>query len=124
MKTLKQLRVENGLTQSDLARLSGGEWRNTIFTLESGKQSPTLRRLRELLALMGYSLKLEIEKDGRVHFLDLDSLMGSTSTTRAKDTRDEEHIPKAETVQKGQPEGSQDLPDQGLQSLLTDILTK
>lgn len=83
MKTLRQLRIENGLTQSDLARLSGGEWRNTIFTLESGKQSPTLRRLRELLDLMGYSLKLEIEKDGKVHFLDLDSLMGST--TRAKD---------------------------------------
>ena len=88
MKTLKQLRVENGLTQSDLARLSGGEWRNTIFTLESGKQSPTIRRLRELLALMGYSMKIELEKDGRVHFLDLDSLMGSTSTTRAKDTRE------------------------------------
>jgi len=88
MKTLKQLRIENGLTQSDLARLSGGEWRNTIVTLESGKQSPTLRRLRELLGLMGYSLKLEIEKDGRFHLLDLDSLMGSTSTTRAKDTRE------------------------------------
>lgn len=88
MKTIRQLRIENGLTQSDLARLSGGEWRNTIFTLESGKQSPTLRRLRELLALMGYSLKLEIEKDGRVHFMDLDSLMGSTSTTRVKDTRE------------------------------------
>ena len=86
MKTLKQLRVENGLTQSDLARLSGGEWRNTIFTLESGKQSPTIRRLRELLALMGYSMKIELEKDGRVHFLDLDSLMGST--TRAKDARE------------------------------------
>ena len=86
MKTLRQLRIENGLTQSDLARLSGGEWRNTIFTLESGKQSPTLRRLRELLALMGYSMKIELEKDGRVHFLDLDSLMGST--TRAKDTRE------------------------------------
>lgn len=86
MKTLKQLRVENGLTQSDLARLSGGEWRNTIFTLESGKQSPTIRRLRELLALMGYSMKIELEKDGRVHFLDLDSLMGSV--TRDKDARE------------------------------------
>lgn len=88
MKTLKQLRVENGLTQSDLARLSGGEWRNTIFTLESGKQSPTIRRLRELLALMGYSMKIELEKDGRVHFLDLDSLMGNANTTRVKDTRE------------------------------------
>lgn len=83
MKTFKQLRLESGFTQTDLARLSGGEWRNAIFTLESGKQSPTIRRLRELLGLMGYAMKIELEKDGRVYLMDLDSLMGSV--TRAKD---------------------------------------
>jgi transcriptional regulator with XRE-family HTH domain len=65
MKTLKQLRIQSGVSQDTLAVMVGGKWRNSISVLENNLVSPSV-----------HTLRIEIEKDGVREPLDLESLMG------------------------------------------------
>jgi len=76
VKTLKQLRIQSGVSQDTLAVMVGGKWRNSISVLENNLVSPSVHRLRTFLETLGYTLRIEIEKDGLREPLDLESLMG------------------------------------------------
>ena len=52
MKTLKELREGQFLSQADLAQ-KAGVGRDTINRLENGKQKPTFRTIRKLASALG-----------------------------------------------------------------------
>lgn len=60
-ETLKERRETLGVTQYDLAELSGVALR-TLKEIESGKGNPTVETLNKLTDVMGMDLKLEIRK--------------------------------------------------------------
>lgn len=65
-KTLRQLRIEAGLTQKQLAdKLEtigrGSGLQGTIQKMESGKHSPTIARLRDFLEAAGLELVLAVK---------------------------------------------------------------
>tara|TARA_Y100001949_G_C15685015_1_gene199886 strand:- start:218 stop:430 length:213 start_codon:yes stop_codon:yes gene_type:complete len=59
--TLKQRREELGVTQEQLADLSGVGLR-TLKALESKKSNPTLETLTKLADVLGMEFKLEVKK--------------------------------------------------------------
>lgn len=59
--TLKKRRNALGVTQENLAELSGVGLR-TLKALESGKSNPTFETLNKLAEVLGLELKLEIKK--------------------------------------------------------------
>lgn len=58
---LLQYRVENGLTQTDLAKKLCIS-QNAISQYESGKRTPTVKRLAQIAATLGYTVN-EIMSD-------------------------------------------------------------
>ncbi len=58
---LKQRRNQLGITQNDLAELSGIALR-TIKLVESGKNNPTLDTVNKLSEVLGMEIKLEIKQ--------------------------------------------------------------
>lgn len=94
MKTLRQLRIESGLTQKQLSERVGATRDNkgfqaAISALERGDRTTSVKRLRDTLAALGYELRLEaIGENGTVTELDLDSLLGvEKSPIRAEVTQ-------------------------------------
>lgn len=58
---IKKRRELLGVTQEDLAELSGVGLR-TLKALESGKSNPTLETLNNLAEVLGMEVKLEVKK--------------------------------------------------------------
>ncbi|NBW99716.1 XRE family transcriptional regulator, partial [bacterium] len=94
MTTLKELRRGKGISQTDLAVMlqetrGGKGYQGPISAIESGRNSPTVKRLTDIVETLGYELKITVKaKSGPTITLDLDSLQGGV--LRAKDTRKEE----------------------------------
>jgi transcriptional regulator with XRE-family HTH domain len=89
MKTLKQLRQDNGVTQEELARriqgIRGGKaFQGPVSAIESNRNSPTVSRLKDTLNALGFDLSLCATRDRESIPIDLESLLGTAS--RAKDT--------------------------------------
>jgi transcriptional regulator with XRE-family HTH domain len=89
--TLKELRVQRGLTIQALAdRLAlagiGTGYPRTVGQLEDGTNSPSIRSLAGILRALNYSLEITAidQTSGERVGLELPSLMGMPS--RAKDT--------------------------------------
>jgi len=82
MKTIKQLRIEAGLTQKQLSERVGATRENkgyqgAISALERGDRTTSVKRLRDTIEALGYKLRLEaVGSDGMVIELDLGSLLG------------------------------------------------
>jgi hypothetical protein len=73
MKTLKELRTMAGVSQETLAdRLDSRQ--SQITQIESGRNSPTIRRLCETLEALGYSIELYAIAGERRHRVDLEPL--------------------------------------------------
>jgi transcriptional regulator with XRE-family HTH domain len=92
-KTLRQLRIESGLTQKQLAdRLErigrGSGLQGTVNKMESGRNSPTVGRLKAFLDAAGLELVMHVRdvETGELSELCLASLVGivkeSTARTR------------------------------------------
>jgi y4mF family transcriptional regulator len=60
-QTIVQRRMELGLKQADLARLSGVSV-HCLSDLETGKGNPTLRSLEQLLDVLGLELRAQPHK--------------------------------------------------------------
>ena len=91
MKTLKQLRQDNGVTQEELARriqgIRGGKaFQGPVSAIESNRNSPTVSRLVDTLAALGFGLTLCAVREGEMVPIDVESLLGTAS--RAKDAGD------------------------------------
>ena len=78
---LRAARARAGITQRELA-VRAGTRQATISRLESGAEAPTLARLERLLAVMGFRLRLEVERLG--HDLDPGALRAARSLTPAE----------------------------------------
>lgn len=93
MKTLKQLRVESGLSQSELgqkmAKDSKAVFQGPVSNLEKGKVSPTVRRLAETLHAMGFNLELIAVRGDVREVLEVESLLGRNALSRAALARTE-----------------------------------
>lgn len=82
MKTIKQLRAMTGITQTQVAELmqlkrGGKGFQAAISNLESGRISPTVRRLYDYSRALGYTLTLQVKgPSGPPIQLDLESLLG------------------------------------------------
>jgi transcriptional regulator with XRE-family HTH domain len=61
LSIIKKRRELLGVTQEDLAELSGVGLR-TLKALESGKSNPTLETLNNLAEVLGMEVKLEVKK--------------------------------------------------------------
>ncbi len=61
IQDLKKRRQMLGVTQEDLAELSGAGLR-TLKALESGKSNPTFETLNKLAEVLGMEVKLEVKK--------------------------------------------------------------
>lgn len=61
IRILKERRQVLGITQEDLAELSGVGLR-TLKALESSKSNPTLDTLNKLADVLGLELKFEVKK--------------------------------------------------------------
>lgn len=61
IQVIKSRREILGVTQEDLAELSGVGLR-TLKALESGKSNPTFGTLSKLAEVLGMELKLEVKK--------------------------------------------------------------
>lgn len=86
MKTLKDLRERKKLTQKDLSVRLIGKGRGkghqtTVLRLERGVCDPSVNRIKDLVEVMGYDLKILILDGSEVFELDIASL------TRAKDAQ-------------------------------------
>jgi transcriptional regulator with XRE-family HTH domain len=103
MKTLRQLRKEAGVSQDTLAKQlatirGGGAYQGPISNIESGKVSPTVKRLADYLEALGYKLQVTairfLNPEGRggegvkTEIIALESLLGNIP--RAKDTHGED----------------------------------
>ena len=127
MKTLRDLRKEAGVSQETLAALLSGirgnaGYQGPISSIERGEVSPTIKRVADYLAALGYELKLEAKKRGSEPIrLNLDSLMGRS---RAKDAG--QPPPKSEPMSPPvTPEPvSSDVTHDSLEALLIGILKK
>ena len=91
MKTLKQLRQDIGMTQEELAikiqTIRGGKaFQGPVSAIESGRNSPTVLRLKDTLDALGFDLSICATRDGESIPLDLESLIGIVS--RPKDARE------------------------------------
>lgn len=132
MKTLRDLRKGCGISQVSLAEIlsgirGGGAYQGPISNIERGEVSPTVKRLADILAAMGYELRIEARKGRECHSLDLSSLMGKSP--RAKDApekRDPGPIPEPSKdpvlVAPEPPLATLPEPETELESLLTTIL--
>jgi len=124
--TLRELRKSVGVSQRALAERLGGETVNTgISFLETGAVSPTIRRLRDVLGVLGYELRIQAVKhdsgsapgSGSVPvFLEVQSLIGKPP--RAKDARRKAN--RTEPLNRELPRAK----DAGGESELTDLLEK
>lgn len=90
MKTLKELRLSEGVTQVRLADLlratrGGKAFQGPVSAIERNQNSPTILRVRDYLAALGFELKVLAVKDGVETELDLRTMLG-TEPSRAKDT--------------------------------------
>jgi transcriptional regulator with XRE-family HTH domain len=103
MTTLKQLRKKRGISQGALAQLlqekrGGKGLQGPVSVIESGKVSPTVKRLADILDALGYRLELTAKARGVSPIsLDLASLLGNgpgdppaEGPPRAKDTPEKE----------------------------------
>lgn len=61
IEAIKKRREILGVTQQDLAELSGVGLR-TLKALESGKSNPTFETLNKLAEVLGMELKLEVKQ--------------------------------------------------------------
>jgi len=61
VQAIKKRREVLGVTQDDLAELSGVGLR-TLKALESSKSNPTFETLNKLAGVLGMELKLEVKK--------------------------------------------------------------
>lgn len=135
MVTIKQLRKARGISQTELAMMlqetrGGKGFQGPISAIESGRNSPTVKRLTDILAALGYELRLSVKAKGEpTMILDLTSLLGQLP--RAKDAlgRVEELPPDIppdpepmplESV----PEAAPTDPDDPVASLILSILNK
>jgi hypothetical protein len=82
---LKGLRLQAGLTQSELSKkLSesgrGKGYQGPVQKLESGKHSPTIAKLVDVLDVLGYSMKIVVshKETNEVLEMNLQSLLGTT----------------------------------------------
>jgi transcriptional regulator with XRE-family HTH domain len=141
MMNLKQLRKGRGMSQDSLARFlqekrGGKAWQGPISVIESGKVSPTVKRLADIVEALGYSLEIRAKSRGnQAVILDVKSLLGNGpgdipagELSRVKDTRVKDAVDKdtgppsipAEPI----PEAAPDQDQNSLQNLLQTILTK
>jgi transcriptional regulator with XRE-family HTH domain len=103
MTTLKQLRKGRGISQGALAQLlqekrGGKGLQGPVSVIESGRVSPTVKRLADILNALGYRLELTAKARGVAPIpLDLASLLGNgpgdppaESLSRAKDAPEKE----------------------------------
>lgn len=102
MKTLRELRKEAGVSQETLAHLlatirGGGAYQGPISNIERGEVSPTVKRLSDILEVLGFELRIEARKGKERVILDLASLLGKS--TRAKDTREANHPQELKTLE-------------------------
>jgi hypothetical protein len=84
MKTLKEIRLSQSVSQTDLAyrlqQIRGGKaFQSPISAIEKNKNSPTVSRLHDTLKALGFSLKVVAIKDGVEVELDIPSLLGAPS---------------------------------------------
>ncbi len=141
MTTLKQLRKGRGISQGALAQLlqekrGGKGLQGPVSVIESGKVSPTVKRLADIVEALGYSLEIRAKSRGnQAVILDVKSLLGNGpgdipagELPRAKDTHVKDAVDKdtgppsipAEPI----PEAVPDQDQSSLQNLLQTILTK
>ena len=144
MTTLKQLRKGRGISQGALAQLlqekrGGKGLQGPVSVIESGRVSPTVKRLADILDALGYRLELTAKARGVAPIpLDLASLLGNgpgdppaEGPPRAKDTPKKEVSVLVATPK----QSSEGIPEQpletapvqnveGLESLLLTILNK
>lgn len=57
---VQRTRQAAGLTLADVTTALGAKSRNSVRTYETGKIDPSFTKLQELLAAMGYEVRLEI----------------------------------------------------------------
>ena len=144
MTTLKQLRKGRGISQGALAQLlqkkrGGKGLQGPVSVIESGKVSPTVKRLADILDALGYRLELTAKARGVAPIpLDLASLLGNglgdlpaESSSRAKDTPEKEANAleatpnqNSEVILEHPLETSPVQSIEGLESLLLTILNK
>ena len=131
MTTLKQLRKGRGISQTDLASMlqetrGGKGYQGPISSIESGKNSPTVKRLFDILDALGYELRITAKAKGEPQVtLDLGSLLGGPP--RAKDAREEplESDPgPPRSLPEPDPEPEPDAPPSGVEALILTILNK
>lgn len=135
MTTLKQLRKARGVSQESLASTlqtirGGGAWQGPISIIESGKVSPTVKRLTDILAALGYELRLSVKAKGEpTMILDLTSLLGQLPRAKDAPGKVEEMLPEIppdpepmplESVPEADPTDSKD----SVTSLILSILNK
>ncbi|NDC23454.1 MAG: XRE family transcriptional regulator [Proteobacteria bacterium] len=135
MVTLKQLRKARGISQTDLAMMlqetrGGKGFQGPISAIESGRNSPTVKRLTDILAALGYELRLSVKAKGEpTMILDLASLLGQLPRAKDAPGRIEETLPdippdpeprSLESV----PEAAMTDPDDPVASLILSILNK
>ena len=131
MVTLKQLRKARGISQTDLAMMlqetrGGKGYQGPISAIESGRNSPTVKRLTDILAALGYELRLSVKGKGEpTMILDITSLLGGLP--RAKDAREEplesDSRPPG-SLPATNPGPTQDALPSGVEALLLTILNK
>jgi transcriptional regulator with XRE-family HTH domain len=144
MTTLKQLRKGRGISQGALAQLlqekrGGKGLQGPVSVIESGRVSPTVKRLADILNALGYRLELTAKARGVAPIpLDLASLLGNgpgeppaEGFSRAKDTPEKEVSVLAATPNQSSEvilehplETSPVKNVEGLESLLLTILNK
>jgi transcriptional regulator with XRE-family HTH domain len=131
MVTLKQLRKGRGVSQTDLAGMlqdtrGGKGYQGPISAIESGRNSPTVKRLFDILDALGYELRITAKAKGEPQVtLDLGSLLGGPP--RAKDAREEplESDPGPPgSLPEPDPGPTQDAPPSGVEALILNILNK
>ena len=131
MVTLKQLRKGRGVSQTDLAAMlqdtrGGKGYQGPISAIESGRNSPTVKRLFDILDALGYELRITAKAKGEpIVTLDLGSLLGEPP--RAKDAREEplesDSRPPG-SLPATNPGPTQDAPPSGVEALILTILNK
>ena len=137
MVTLKQLRQARGISQADLAAMlqetrGGKGFQGPISAIESGRNSPTIKRLVDILTALNYELRLSVKGKGKptiILDLDLASLLGQLPRAKDAPGKVEEMLseipPDPEPMPlESVPEAAPTDPDDSVASLILSILNK
>lgn len=126
MRTLRDLRKAAGITQVQLGSLlagvrGGAGYQGPVSSIERGEVSPTVRRLADILTVLGYQLRVEACRKGQEPIpLDLPMLLGRLARDPQADPGSPG--PEPEPVQDPAPELQSELPKEDPSSLEETIL--